>query len=210
MQWLHLNVLLLELLKIFKVLQCTNTFTMECKECLKSKELGRREGQERQKKSKTVADIFGSTICVLVFQFQGVPLYICLPALYGRKKKEGLGFRKNKENERLWRTIGDRKGSVDERRKREPWEKQSIRVRGVRNKEYCAVTSSLHPLKWFLCLPNPNSGGVLTAECLAFPSAHVNTEWWWLRKWLYGNYITEWWGVKWWFFSYIEADYSWE
>lgn len=35
-------------------------------------------------------------------------------------------------------------------------------VRRVKNKEYCAMTSSLHPLKLFLCLPNPNSGGVFT------------------------------------------------
>lgn len=57
---------------------------------------------------------------VLVFQFQGMPLFIRLSALYGgekKKKKEGLGWRKNKENEKLGRTVGDRKCNADERRK---------------------------------------------------------------------------------------------
>lgn len=48
-----------------------------------------------------MADIFGSMISVLVFQFQGVPLYIYVYLLDMAGKIEGLGCRKNKENERL-------------------------------------------------------------------------------------------------------------
>lgn len=94
MQWLHLNVLLLELLKIFKVLKCTNTFTMECKECLKSKELGRREGQERQRKSKTeflvprfVSWFFSFRVCLCI--------YVC-PLYMAGKKRKGLVSGKTK------------------------------------------------------------------------------------------------------------------
>lgn len=52
-------------------------------------------------------------------------VWLCLPALYGRKT-EGFGCRKHKENERLWRTIGGRKCGVDKRRKWEPYGKQCI------------------------------------------------------------------------------------
>lgn len=141
-------------------------------------------------------DVFGSMISVLVFQFQGVPLYICLSALYGGEKKEGLGCRKNREwvCERPLETGSAM--SMKEGSESHKGSSPSDRVRRVKNKEYCAMTSSLHPLKLLPCLSNPNSGGVLTGKCLAFPVAHINTEWWWLRKWLHGNYITEWWGVK--------------
>lgn len=142
-------------------------------------------------------DVFGSMISVLVFQFQGVPLYIRLSALYGGEKKEGLGCRKNKENEFAkdhWRQEVQCQWKKEARAIK--GSSPSDRVRRVKNKEYCAMTSSLHPLKLLPCLSNPNSGGVLTGKCLAFPVAHINTEWWWLRKWLHGNYITEWWGVK--------------
>lgn len=167
----------------------------------------------RTKKKKVAQNsswYFCSMTSVLVFQFQGMPLFIRLSALYGgekKKKRKGLVGGKTKRM-RSWEgpletgsAMLMKEGSESHKGRR-----LSDRVRRVKNKEYCAITSSLHPLNSFLCLPNPNSGGIFTGKCLVLPLAHINTEWRWLRKLLHGNYVTEWLDVRWWFFSYSKTE----
>lgn len=119
-----------------------------------------------------------------------------------RGEKKGRAWLEEKQRE--WEVGKDRW-----RQEVQCWWKKEVRavreadrVRRVKNKEYCAITWSLHPLNSFLCRPNPNSGGIFTGKCLVLPLAHINTEWWWLSKWLYGNYVTEWWGVRWFFVGF--------
>lgn len=117
---------------------------------------------------------------------------ICLIWRGKKKKRKGLVGGKTKRM-RSWEgpletgsAMLMKEGSESHKGRR-----LSDRVRRVKNKEYCAITSSLHPLNSFLCLPNPNSGGIFTGKCLVLPLPHINTEWRWLRKLLHGNYVTE-------------------
>lgn len=154
----------------------------------------------RRKKTKieqnSSGDCFGSMISVLVFPFRGVAL-----SLYFIWQKNGRDWLQ--ETQREWEAVKDHWRQEMQcwwkKEVRAKWEAvTSDRVRRVKDKEYRAMTSSVIPLKLllWLCLPTPSSGGILTGKCLSFPSAHINTDWWWGGRWLHGNYVTEWWHVK--------------
>lgn len=152
--------------------------------------------KETKAEQNSRGDLFGSMTSVLVFQFQGVDLSLCI---IWQKNRRGWLQETQREGEAMkdnWRQ--EMQCLLKEGTESHTGSSPSDSVKRVKNKEYCAMTSSVSPLKLllWLCLPTPNSGGVPTGKCLSFRLVPINTEWWWGRQWLYGNYVIEWWGVK--------------